>query len=324
MGVPKINEEVKTRFHYNFVGNRRIGYAVSAVAFVVSVALLAIVGLNYGVEFTGGSVYHYRYSKPVDTNQIRTLLTTPSFEELGDVRVQRVLGALDAAGESKGSEYIIKTKFEEKVESMEGQDLESRMDTVLSSLGDGLNRLSVEKIGPTVGAALKVKAFWCAFLGSLFILFYIGIRFQFRMAVVSIAALIHDCFILLGIFALIQHEFTLDILAALLTTLGYSINDSIIALDRIRENLRIKRKLGFDEVVNLSINQTLSRTLNTSITVQLAVLALLFIGPANIRDFALAMTIGVVVGTYSSIFIVSPMLVSWHYKDHPGARPKLG
>ncbi len=128
---------------------------------------------------------------------------------------------------------------------------------------------------------------------------------------------------ILGFFALIRHEFSLDVLAALLTILGYSINDSIIVLDRVRENLRLKRKMAFDEIVNLSINQTLTRTINTSVTVQLSVLALLFIGPTNVRDFALAMTIGIFVGTYSSIFVVAPILVSWYYKDHPAAKPQL-
>lgn len=304
--------------HFNFVGNRRIGYVFSTLAVLVAIGLLASVGLNYGVEFTGGSIYHYRFQGEVTEENIRQALSTPQFEELGEPQVQRVLGALEAVGETEGSEFIIRTKFEEKAAQAATGDVDEKIDRVLSTLGQA-ERMGVEKIGPTIGQELRSKANWCILLGALIILSYISLRFEFRMAVAALIAELHDCFFVLGIFALLQHEFTLDILAAVLTILGYSINDSIVVLDRIRENLRLKRKLPFDEIVNLSINQTLSRTINTALTTQLALMALLVLGPLNVRDFALAMTIGVVVGTYSSICIVSPILVSWYYKDHPSA-----
>ncbi len=324
MGVTEKQAAETSQFHINFVGIRHIGYAISVISFVAAVSLLYFWGLTYGVEFAGGSVFHYRFKGAVDENTIRATLSTPAFADLGDVQVQRVMGAMEAAGQASGQEYIIKSKFEEHIaKGVAADEVETRMDKALSAIGGGAERLSVEKIGPTVGATLKVKAFWCAFLGCLGILLYIAVRFEFRMAVAAIVAEVHDCFLILGIFALLRHEFTLDILAALLTILGYSINDSIIVLDRVRENLRLKRKLGFDEIVNLSINQTLGRTIMTSVTVQLSVLALLFIGPANVRDFALAMTIGIAVGTYSSIFVVAPILVDWYYKDHPAVQQKL-
>ncbi|MBI3892609.1 MAG: protein translocase subunit SecF [Candidatus Wallbacteria bacterium] len=324
MGVPEKQAAESSQFHLNFVGIRHIGYAVSGISFLASLCLLYFWGLNYGVEFAGGSVFLYRFKTAVEANTIRATLSTPVFADLGDVQVQRVMGAMEATGHGKGEEYIIKTKFEEKVaKTGAADDTEARMDKALSTLGGGAERLSVEKIGPTVGASLKVKAFWCAFLGCMGILLYIAARFEFKMAVAAIVAEVHDCFMILGLFTLMQREFSLDILAALLTILGYSIHDSIIVLDRVRENLRLKRKLAFDEIVNLSINQTMSRTIITSLTVQLSILALLFIGPSNVRDFALAMTIGVVVGTYSSIFVVAPILVDWYYHDHPTGQQKL-
>jgi preprotein translocase subunit SecF len=228
---------------------------------------------------------------------------------------------MEAAGQSLGQEYIIRAKFEEHIaKASAADDIESKLDRALSVLGGGAERLSIERIGPTVGESLKTKAFWCAFLGCLGILLYIWVRFEFRSGVASLVTQVHDCFVILGVFALLQHEFTLDILAALLTVIGFSINGSIMVLDRIRENLRLRRKLPYGELVNLSINQSLARTLNTAVFVQLAVLPLLFIGPVNVRDFALAMTIGVVVGTYSQICVICPILVDWYYRDHPAAR----
>ncbi len=180
MGVPEIKEPEHTRFNFNFVGNRKIGYAVSGISFVMSLIALYFLGLNYGVEFTGGSVFHYRFKGEVHADQIRTALSTSTFKELGDVQVQRVMGGLEATGVTTGSEYILRSKFEETVAQAGVEDIEVKMDKVLSILGNGCERLSVEKIGPTVGASLKVKAFWSAFLGCLTILLYIAVRFEFR------------------------------------------------------------------------------------------------------------------------------------------------
>ena len=151
------------------------------------------------------------------------------------------------------------------------------------------------------------------------ILLYVSIRFEFVHAIAAVCALLHDSIIVMGIFAILQKEVNIGIMAALLTIIGYSLNDSIVILDRIRENTRLKGRLPYDQRVNLSLNQSLTRTINTSVTTLLAVASLLFLGGAVIHDFALAMTIGVFVGTYSSIFIVSPILVSWYYKDHEKA-----
>jgi preprotein translocase subunit SecF len=168
-----------------------------------------------------------------------------------------------------------------------------------------------EVVGPQVGAALRKQATLAIVYALVGILFYITIRFEFRFAVAAIVALVHDVMITMGAFAVTQKELSLPVIAAFLTIVGYSLNDTIVVFDRIRENLKAYRREGYEEVVNRSINETLSRTLLTSLTTMIVVLALFFLGGEVIHDFAFALLVGVVVGTYSSIFVASPVLIFW-------------
>lgn len=330
---------------FDFIGNRTKGYAFSSVLVGGSLLLLLFRGLNYGIDFKGGSIFHYRFKKQVTEDQIRHALAAPNLvDKLGEVKVQsvretdvdQIVGTSKAAtpastgAEATGREseerwpdaceYIVHTQFAETTE--EG-DLEGQIDNALAGAVGEYRKLRTEKIGPTIGKMLQRKAAWAVFLGVLIILFYVSVRFQADFAVASVVALIHDCLATLGVFALLQREVNIDILAALLTILGYSLNDTIVILDRIRENLRLKRKsMGFAAIVNLSINQSLSRTINTSLTTLLPVMTLLLFGGSVISGFALALLIGVVVGTYSSVFIVSPIIVYWYYRTHPGMAKK--
>lgn len=324
-----------TTLEYQFIENRKTGYIISAVLIGASLLFLLVKGLNYGIDFKGGSVFHYRFEKKVTETQIRELLKVPHLKDkLGEIKVQQVLetglgleegaaaqGVEKPSGQWKdGSEYIIHTEF---AETREEDDVEGQIDKLLSTLPGEMEKLQTQKIGPTIGANLRIKAAWALFLGIVIILAYISLRFQAVFAVAAVVALVHDCTFVLGLFSALQREVNIDILAAVLTILGYSLNDTIVILDRIRENLRLKKKtMGYADIVNLSINQSLSRTINTSVTTLLPVMTLLLFGGAVIRGFALALLIGVVVGTYSSIFVVSPIVVYWYYRAHPGVARK--
>ncbi len=317
----------KENIRFDFIGSMNQGFTISGIAMLVALACLIGVGLNYGIDFKGGSIFHYRFEKEISEEKVRTLLKDSALKkELGEVVVQRVIGEVDlnlTGGDAKvekksGSEFIIHTEASREV--TESEDIEPKIEALFKSGDLGkFEKLQRQFIGPTVGAQLQSKALWALIIAIMGIMLYISVRFEFAHAVAAVVALCHDSLFVLGLFAILQKEVNIGIMAALLTIIGYSLNDSIVVLDRIRENSRLKARLPYDFRVNLSINQSLSRTINTSVTTLLAVLALLILGGVVIRDFALAMTIGVLIGTYSSIFIVSPILVVWYYRAHPNA-----
>ena len=318
---------IKGRF--NFIGFMKTGYLVSGMAILVSLGCLLGMGLNYGIDFKGGSIFHYRFEKEISENSLRETINNSALKkDFGEVVVQRVLQQTDLGlikedlkpekEEFKGSEFIIHTEASKEV--IEAEDVEPKLEALFrsASLG-GFSKYKREFIGPTVGASLRSKAMIALIIAILGILLYISLRFEFVHAVAAVCALLHDSIIVMGIFAILQKEVNIGIMAALLTIIGYSLNDSIVILDRIRENSRLKGRLPYDQRVNLSLNQSLTRTINTSVTTLLAVVSLLLLGGVVIQDFALAMTIGVLVGTYSSIFVVSPILVFWYYREHEKA-----
>ncbi len=306
------------------------GFLVSGIAMFLAIAALLGIGLNYGIDFKGGSIFQYHFDKEITEGQIRDLLKNSAIkDELGEVIVQRVKEEVDLGlnldgqqaeleKEAKGSEFIIHTEASKEV--TEAEDVEPKLEALFTSGDLGtFEKQQRQFIGPTVGARLRSKASWAMIVAIMGIMLYISLRFEFSHAVAAVAALLHDSIFVLGIFAFLQKDVNIGIMAALLTIVGYSLNDSIVVLDRIRENNRLKARLPFDYRVNLSINQSLSRTINTSVTTMLAVLSLLILGGSVIADFALAMTIGVLIGTYSSIFVVSPILVVWYYRTHEKA-----
>ncbi len=278
----------------DFLGKKNIAWVISAVLIVVSIVSLTTRGLNLGIDFTGGTLVEIGYQQSAELEPIRTALENASFE---DAIVQHFGTAKDV---------LIRLPATDGVKASE---LSNQVLDVLKPTGE-LTMRRVEFVGPQVGEELRDDG-GLAVLYALFgILIYVALRFEYRFSLGSVAALIHDVIITIGFFSVTQAPFDLTVLAAVLAVIGYSLNDTIVVFDRIRENFRRMRKWTPLEVINGSINQTLSRTLVTSLTTLLVLLALFFIGGEVMHSFALALIVGVVVGTYSSIYIASSMLVA--------------
>jgi preprotein translocase subunit SecF len=203
------------------------------------------------------------------------------------------------------NEFVIRT---ERIDSEQRKEIL----TVFKENLTNLEVLRVETVGPVIGENLRKLAFYALLFAFIGIILYITIRFEFKYSIVSILALSHDCLIVLGIFSLLQKEITISIIAAVLTIVGYSLNNTIVILDRLRENIKLKTREPFDNLINMSINQSLSRTINTALTTIIPILTLYFFGGNTLSDFALALFIGMIAGTYSSIFIASPLLLEWN------------
>ncbi len=282
--------------HVNFMGIRKIAYVVSLVLVAVSLGSIALRGLNYGIDFAGGTLLQFRFPREVTTEELRKVLGSVNLEKSV---IQRF----------SPTEVVIRAP---KL----SQEDQNRLVALLKDSFGSAELLRIEDVGPAVGADLRRMGITALLVAIGGILVYVAFRFEFRPAVTSVLALAHDGLIVVGLVSLLQKEFTIPILAAVLTILGYSINDSIVVMDRVRENL-IGRRRGEDleGVVNQSINEVLSRTINTALTTALPVLALYFFGGKMLQDFALAILVGLVVGTYSSIFVVSALWVDWEKRQ---------
>lgn len=285
----------QSRFHIDFLGKRKIALGFSAVLLIVSLISLVSRGLELGIDFTGGTLVEVGYPEAADLSKIRDLLTAGG---LDDATVQHFGTAKD---------ILIRLS---SAEGMSSADLSNQVMELLNQ-GDAQGTLRrVEFVGPQVGDELTEDG-GLALLYSLFgILIYVAWRFEYRFALGSVAALAHDVFLTLGVFSIFALEFDLTVLAAILAVIGYSLNDTIVVYDRIRENFRKMRKGTSLEIMNTSLNQTLSRTLMTSLTTLLVLFSLAVLGGEIIHNFALALIIGVVVGTYSSIYIASPVVLA--------------
>ncbi len=310
-------EIIKKDTNIDFIGLRRIAFIVSGVLIAICVVALVVRGLNFGVDFTGGTLVEVGYSEPVEVGTVRTTLEEAGFSDAivqyfgtaRDVLVRLPVSETQQSAEiSGGVMQALRAPYGERV--VEG--LQGGLQQCAS--GDGTTDCSVqmrrvEFVGPQVGNELAEKGTWAMFIALGAIMLYIFIRFRkWSFSFGSVAALAHDVLITVGIFALFQFEFSLPVLAAVLAVIGYSLNDTIVVFDRIRENFRKMRRDSSKDVMNTSINQTLRRTLLTSLTTLLVVLTLLLIGGEVINGFATALLIGVLVGTYSSIFIASPIV----------------
>jgi preprotein translocase subunit SecF len=284
-----------------FVSNRRLFFALSGLMMLASIAVILIRGgFNYGVDFTGGSLVQVHFTQPVTTDAMRGAL-----EKVGE-------GGAGLQREERG-DFLIRAKARE----FAGRETFS---TVLSRQleesfpGNRFEILRDETVGPQISKELQGKVLLAVLLGLLGILVYVSFRFDFRFGTGAVLSLIHDTTITLGFVALFNKEVTITLIAAVLTMIGYSVNDSIVVSDRIREDVRKMRKESFFDVCNQAINKTLSRTIVTSLTVLFVTLALLVFGAASIKDFAFVMTVGTIVGTYSSIFIVVNFVAAWEKK----------
>jgi preprotein translocase subunit SecF len=270
---------------------RKAAIIVSAVLVLSSLCLLVVKGLNYSVDFTGGVSMQIEFENPVNVAEIRNTLS-----EMG--QGQATIQAYD------GKNVLV--RYQDSDDSLRRQIVSS-----LEKEHGALTVKQVDDVGPVVGGELRKQAFIAVAVSIVAILIYMAIRFQPRFGVVAVLSLVHDSIIMLGAYSLTGREISTSFIAAVLTVIGYSLNDSIVVLDRIRENWPQVRSKGILELVNTSINQTLSRTINTSLTTLLPVLAMFFFGGEVISNLAFAFLIGIVVGTYSSIYVASSLLAEW-------------
>ncbi len=287
----------KETLQIKFLERRNLFMGISAVLILASfVAFFVRSGFNYGIDFRGGTIVQVKFQEKMDLGEIRQALADG---DLGTFSLQ-------SFGEEGLHEYLITLGRADVTKSLQEEGVATRVANLLRGLGSSPEVRRVESVGPRVGEELKAAAINAILFALLAILLYVWFRFHWRFGVGAILALVHDMLIVLGAFVLTQKEITLPVVAAVLTTAGYSINDTIVILDRIRENLRRYQKKGTLEIFNESINQTLSRTVLTSGTTLFVVLALFLFGGEIINDFAFTLLIGVVVGTYSSVFIAAP------------------
>jgi preprotein translocase subunit SecF len=279
---------------FDFMGRRRVWLTVSAVLVLISLASLIFRGLNFGVDFTGGLLMEVGFENPVDLQTLRGDLAEAGY---ADAQVQSLGGGRDI--------LIRMLPRDESSAADQGQNLLAALQAVDSSVV--MRR--IEFVGPQVGAELAERGGMALLFTLIMILFYVMFRFQWKFSVGAVAALVHDIVITVGVFSLLQLPFDLTVLAALLAVIGYSLNDTIVVFDRIRENFRKIRGSDTLSICNDSLNETLSRTINTSLTVLIVVVVLFFFGGEAVRGFSAALIVGVIVGTYSSIYIASAIAV---------------
>ncbi|HSF30899.1 MAG TPA: protein translocase subunit SecF [Candidatus Tectomicrobia bacterium] len=292
-------EIIRPGINLDFVGRMKPFAYVSAALVILSFLVIVVRGFNYGIDFAGGSLLQLHFARQVSVEQVRATLRTIGLEES---EIQR---------SDKDGDFLLRIRSSDEALEQVRSRVVGAFQQELGEQGIELRR--AEQVGPKVGRDLSRKALLAVIWSSLGILVYIWWRFGFRLefALAVVVADIHDVLLTLGLFALTGKEVTLTILAAVLTVAGYSVNDSIVVLDRIRENLRGRPRDPFDRVVNASLNETLSRTILTGGSVLFTLLALMVFGGDVLNDFALALLVGVIAGTYSSLFVVAPMVLYW-------------
>ncbi|MEW8024044.1 MAG: protein translocase subunit SecF [Candidatus Thiodiazotropha sp.] len=281
-----LNKEAR----YDLMGKRNLALVLSGILLLISLGAIIVRGLNLGIDFTGGTLVEVGYPQAVELPVVREALAKDGF---GDAVIQHF-------GTSK--DVLVRLAPREDIESAV---LSDRAFTAMQSIAPNVDLRRVEFVGPQVGDELTEDGGLAMLYALIGILIYVGLRFEYRFAVGSVIALVHDVLITIGFFALFQVEFDLPVLAAVLAVIGYSLNDTIVVFDRIRENFRKIRKGEAVSIINTSVNQTLSRTLITSGTTLLVLAALFLFGGEIIHGFALALIVGVVIGTYSSIYVAS-------------------
>lgn len=280
---------IKNNTNIDFLGKRNLALALSGIALLIGVFALVTRGINFGLDFTGGTLIEVSYPEAPDLAEVREALVSAGF---GDFTVQTFGSARD---------IVVRMPADQGDET--GADLSTQVLEALSVQEPGIDLRRVEFVGPQVGQELAEQGGLALLYALIGILLYVSFRFQWRFAVGAVAALVHDVLIIIGFLALFQVNFDLTVVAAILAVIGYSLNDTIVVYDRLRENFRIKRKGTPFELCNLSINQMLGRTVMTSVTTLLVLIALFYFGGEIIHAFALTLLVGVVVGTYSSIYI---------------------
>lgn len=283
----------------DFISKRKYGFVFSGTIIIISMLLIFIQGPNFGIDFTGGTLLQIRFSEPITTEDLRNSLATIGKEQ----------ASIQTLGNEK-REYIIRAAEENPVEFVKA------VKDILSTDFPKNNQdiLREETVEPKIGKELLTKTLWAIIIALVLILIYVSLRFDYRFGTAAVIALFHDAVFTVGVLVLTQRAFSIVVVGALLTVIGYSINDSIVISDRIREKYKKMRKEPYNIVLNTGLNETLSRTILIVGTTLLAVLALLIFGGSVIADFAFTLLIGFVIGTYSSIFIVASIVSVWEEK----------
>ena len=290
---------IKKDLKIDFLKIKNIATILSILAIISSLFFLVYKNLNFGIDFKGGTLIEIKKDNDLTISEIRNQL---SELDIGDIQIQTF-----------GSDDVILIRIENSSNLVANADM-STIEIIRPNLGDNITIQRTEIVGPKVSSELIQKGIIAIVIAVFLMLFYIWIRFEWQFSIGAVTALIHDVFITMGIFSLLQIEFNLSIIAALLTIIGYSMNDTVVVYDRIRENLRKYKQMNIYELINQSLNETMSRTLLTSVTTLLALFSLYFLGGEVLRGFTLAMIIGVFIGTYSSIFIASQMILYLNVK----------
>ena len=290
----------------NFMRFRKIAITISLILFVGSIGSIFAKGLSLGLDFSGGTLVEIQYEDSVDLQEIRGVLSENGYEDFQVVNFGSSLDVLIKIADQPGN-----------------SSLGDQIFTLLSSNNFEGELKRIEFVGPQIGSELRDQGGLGMLVALGMILLYVAFRFQYKFALGAVAALGHDVVIILGLFSIFAWDFDLSVLAALLAVIGYSLNDSIVVSDRIRENFRSERALGSEDLINLSLNQTLSRTVITSLTTLLVLFALFFFGGDAVRGFSLGLIIGVLIGTYSSLYIVTTILISLNLSQEDMAVPDV-
>ena len=290
----------------NFMRFRKIAITISLVMFVGSIGSIFMKGLSLGLDFSGGTLVEIQYEDSVDLQEIRGVLSENGYEDFQVVNFGSSLDVLIKIADQPGN-----------------SSLGDQIFALLSSNSFEGELKRIEFVGPQIGSELRDQGGLGMLVALGMILLYVAFRFQYKFALGAVAALGHDVVIILGLFSIFAWDFDLSVLAALLAVIGYSLNDSIVVSDRIRENFRSERALDSEDLINLSLNQTLSRTVITSLTTLLVLFALFFFGGDAVKGFSLGLIIGVLIGTYSSLYIVTTILISLNLSQEDMAIPDV-
>ena len=292
---------LKRETHFDFIGKRRLAYALSLIIIVIGMAAFFIRGeKNFGIDFTGGLLLQRHFTQPINIKEIRLALEEVN---LGGSTIQESDGGTTfIIRTEKGASSLIDNKFQERFKYRIDPD---------SYL------VRTEMVGPAIGHQLRRQATWAVIFSWIAIIAYVTIRYQFKFAVAGVIALVHDVLVTVAAFALTRREINYPVIAALLVIIGYSINDTIVIYDRIRENMKLKKGGDLTKIFNDSINETLSRTILTTLSTLVAVTVLFLIGGEAINDFAFALLVGMVSGVYSTVYVATALVISWQPKPKP-------
>ncbi len=292
--------QILHKTNIDFMGWKNVSFAFSSILIILGIVGLVQIGrgkANLGIDFIGGTTVQLGFKQPVSIDKARAALDKSGFQG----------ASIQEVGET-GNKVLIRLRESEgasdKVQNLFRQEFSNNPFEVVS----------IEEIGPTIGQSLKQQSLWAVTISVIGIIIYVAFRFQFKFGVAAAIATVHDVLAVLGVFYLLHKEINLLIVTALLTLAGYSLTDTVVVFDRIRENIKKNKREPLPKLVNASINEVLSRTIITSLTVVLVLIPLVMFGGEVLHDFSLALLMGVIVGTYSSVFVASPVLVVWHVK----------